>query len=74
MVTFVTLFSNKLHEELDDINVCLCFIGMLRSVGECFVVDIPGQHIVLILKGKAVYKTFGVLACMSLKYRANTLS
>jgi len=29
---------------------------MLRSVGEWFVVDIPGQHIVLILKDKAVYK------------------
>lgn len=56
MVTFVILFSNKLHQKLDDINMYLCFTGMLRSVGEWFVVDIPGQHIVLILKGKAVCK------------------
>jgi len=56
MVKFFILFSNKLHQQLDDTNVCLCFTGTLRSVGEWFVVDIPGQHIVPILKGEAVYK------------------
>ena len=63
MVTFVILFSNKLHQKLDDINVCLCFTGMLCSVGEWFVVDIPVQHIVLILKVEAVYKNSGT-ACL----------
>ena len=56
MVTFVILLSNKLHQKLNDINVCLCFTGMLHSVGEWFVVDVPRQHIVLILKGAVVYK------------------
>jgi len=55
MVTFVILFSNKLLQKLD-INVCLCLTGMLRNVGEWFVVDITAQHIVLTLKGEAVYK------------------
>jgi len=36
---------------------------MLRSIGKWFVVDIPGQHIVLILKGEAVYKNSGT-ACL----------
>lgn len=56
MVTFVIPFYNKLHQKLDEINVCLCFTGMLHSVGEWFVVDTPSQHIGLILKGEAVYK------------------
>ena len=60
MVIFVIHFCNKLrvHQKLDDINVCLYLTGMVCSVGEWFVVDIPGQHIVLIWKGEAVYKNF----------------
>jgi hypothetical protein len=56
MVTFVIICSNKLRKKLEDISVC--FTWMLRSVVEWFVVDIPGQHIGLILKGESVYKNY----------------